>query len=523
MPDGGYRLAYKPDGEILRQFLLSTAFVRLIRGPIGSGKSVSCCIDLFLRACAQEPSKDGRRRTRWAIIRNTYPELHTTTIKTWLEWFPEHVFGNMRKSAPITHHIVWPLADKTVVDAEFIFLALDSDEDIKKLLSLELTGGWINEAREVPKSIIDAATSRMPRFPPAKDGVRATRPGLVCDTNAPDEDHWWPIMAGNVPPPDWMTNEERLTLVKPEDWKFFEQPAAMLRVKGPGGETIGYELNEGHENRKNLDAEYYRRVIQGKAPNWIKVYVLNELGTLMDGQPVYHNFDGGQHVAREPLAFLPGLPLWVGVDFGLTPAAIFGQRMPDGRWLALSELVPGTMGAQRFAAACKIHLSNFYPTAKKVFAYGDPSGDNRAQTNEETPFMIMRRGGFTVLPAPSNDLQLRIDAVDSTLTRMVNGRPGLLVDPAMRMIIRGFEAGYHYRRLKVPGQQKYELEPNKNRYSHPHDALQYKMLGAGEGRKLTIGDTPARPHVARTAFNPFDRQKALKRANRSPFDRRTGG
>ena len=32
---------------------------------------------------------------------------------------------------------------------------LISQQDIKKLLSLELTGAWINEAREVPRSLIN--------------------------------------------------------------------------------------------------------------------------------------------------------------------------------------------------------------------------------------------------------------------------------------------------------------------------------------------------------------------------------
>ena len=40
------------------------------------------------------------------------------------------------------------------LDLEVIFLALDRPEDVKKLLSLELTGIWINEAREIPKVLL---------------------------------------------------------------------------------------------------------------------------------------------------------------------------------------------------------------------------------------------------------------------------------------------------------------------------------------------------------------------------------
>ena len=61
-------LNYKPSGIQAKNFMKSDKFVRGIRGPVGSGKSVSCCIEIFRRACAQEPSNDGIRRTKWAVI-----------------------------------------------------------------------------------------------------------------------------------------------------------------------------------------------------------------------------------------------------------------------------------------------------------------------------------------------------------------------------------------------------------------------------------------------------------------------
>ena len=73
---------YKPDGAVVKAFMKDNTFFRGIRGPVGSGKSVSCCVEIFRRALAQEPNKNGLRRSRWAIIRNTNPQLKTTTIKT---------------------------------------------------------------------------------------------------------------------------------------------------------------------------------------------------------------------------------------------------------------------------------------------------------------------------------------------------------------------------------------------------------------------------------------------------------
>jgi len=47
-------------------------------------------------------------------------------------------------------------------------------------------------------------------------------------------------------------------------------------------------------------------------------------------------------------------------------------------------------------------------------------------------------------------------------------------------------------------------------YSHIHDALQYMMLGAGEGRALMNNQRPARAVVAARNFNVFSKQKPTK-------------
>ena len=98
-------LTYKPDGDVIKQFMKDTSFFRGLRGPVGSGKSVSCCVEILRRALEQKPSEDGIKRSRWAVIRNTNPQLKTTTIKTWLDWFPEQTWGKFTWSVPYTHKI----------------------------------------------------------------------------------------------------------------------------------------------------------------------------------------------------------------------------------------------------------------------------------------------------------------------------------------------------------------------------------------------------------------------------------
>ena len=494
---------YKPDGDVVKAFMKDDTFFRGIRGPVGSGKSVSCCVEIFRRALAQEPNRQGLRRSRWAIIRNTNPQLKTTTIKTWLDWFPEEDWGKFTWSVPYTHNV-----RKGDLELEVIFLALDRPEDVKKLLSLELTGIWINEAREVPKSIIDACTMRVGRFPSMRDGG-ATWTGVIADTNAPEEDHWWPIMSGEVPVPDHIPREQAKMLVKPDNWSFYTQPSGMIEAYDEEGEVSDYKANTYAENAKYMRKDYYTNLIRGKTKSWIDVYVMNKLGSIQDGKPIYQMFARDMHVAKEEVAVAAGAPVYVGLDFGLTPAATIGQKV-RGRWLIQSELVAFDMGIVRFAEVLREELATRFAEASEVFIYGDPAGDFRAQTDESTPFHILRGAGLRAFPAPSNSVDLRLESVASQLQKMVDGKAAFMIDPRCQQLIKGFEGGYQYRRMEVSG-ERYADKPDKNMYSHVHDALQYMMLGAGEGRALMNSQAPARPVVAGRKFDVFSKKSSKPR------------
>ena len=484
-----------------KSFLKDETFFRGLRGPVGSGKSVACCVEVFRRALMQEKSPDGKRKSRWAIIRNTNPQLRTTTIKTWLDWFPEEDWGRFSWSVPYTHHI-----SKGDLELEVMFLALDRPEDVKKLLSLELSGIWINEAREIPKSIIDACTMRVGRYPSMRDGG-PTWTGVIADTNAPEEDHWWPIMAGEVPIPDHISKEESKMLVKPNNWKFYTQPSAMNEVKDDEGNIGSYVSNPLAENKKNMMANYYTNLLQGKTKSWIDVYVMNKLGSIQDGKPVYNMFNGEVHIAKEEIPVADGVPLFIGLDFGLTPAAIFGQKV-RGRWLLLQEIVAFDMGIVRFAELLRQEIAVRYANCD-VNIFGDPAGDFRAQTDESTPFQILRGAGLKARPTHSNDVALRLESVSAPLQRMVDGHSGVLIDYRCKELIKGFEGGYHYRRMQVSG-ERYEDKPSKDRYSHIHDALQYLMLGSGEGRQV-MGFKPVQAFNARVEFDVFNRKPKQQR------------
>jgi hypothetical protein len=448
-----------------KEFHRSTAPVKFLKGPVGCGKSVACAIDEYKIACLQEPNSYGKRRTRIGVIRNTYPELKTTTIKTWLEWFPEEHFGRIKWDSPITHHI--KIGD---LDMEVMFLALDSETDIKKLRSLEFTLIYLNEAQYIPKIIFNVCRERINRFPPKKDGVPITWAGILLDSNPPDTDHWL-----------YKTFEEE----KPEGFERFNYAAALVKVdKAPTDGTLHASSLNGSIYVNNTEADYvvvqndpqyWLKLVTGNTDDYIRVNLLGEYGFVKHGKPVHPEYNDLLHFANKELKADPNLEIGFGWDFGLTPAIAIVQMTPRGQLMVLDELCTDDMGLRSFTSDVVIpHLDKHYPWWRsKYVSDNDPSGSNRSQTDERSCEMILKELGIDSRGASSNQETPRRDALKYFLGKMVDGQPAFIVSNKCKMIRKGLMGGFHYARVKVVGDDRYHDKPVKNIYSHIMEALEY--------------------------------------------------
>lgn len=455
------KISYKAVPTLAR-FHLSNALVRGVMGPRGSSKSTGMSVELFRRANQQKPFH-GVRKSRWAIIRNTYRELKDTTVKTWLKWFPEDIYGDFNYGNMVQH-----IKDEDL-DAEFIFRALDRPGDIKKVLSLELTGAWINEAREVPLGIINGIMDAIGRYP-SKDEGGATWRGLIMDTNPPSNRHWWYRIA----------EKER-----PENWEFFRQPGGLIEVDGK------FIPNPKAENIENLSEGYgyYTSKVGGAALDHIRVYYCAEYGFVKEGKPVYPEYYDSVHCPGEMFKPVQGLPIFVGLDFGLTPAALFAQRLVNGRWIWFDEIVTEDMGIQRFTELLGPRLNEYQGWQIQIF--GDPAGNTRVQTDEKTCYQILEANKIKATPTTTNNFTIRRESVATSLRRMIDGRPGLMLSPKCAVAREAMMGGYQFRKLQVVSEEdKFQEEPDKNFYSHIAEAGQYAMLGAGEGEVITQSPLP---------------------------------
>ncbi len=443
----------------MAKFHQDDSFIRAMLGPIGSGKSTAAVIELRVRAESQVPGPDGVRRTRWLVGRNTYRELADTTLQTFRDWWPGEPHGAFTKG-DMTYRLI-----TKDLHVEVLFRSFDNPEDVSKLLSLELTGAWINESREVPRAVIDMLLGRVGRYPAARDGGCAWS-GILLDSNPPDTDHWM---------------YRRFEEDRPEGWRLYRQPGAR-------------SVNA--ENLANLPAGYYERLVAANSEDWCRVYVDGEYGYVQDGKPVFPEYTDSVHAADTILRPLTDSTVVIGLDFGLTPAAVFCQRDAKGRWLVLHELVTEDMGVSRFAELLAGDMGEHFP-GQAFSVWGDPAGNQRSQIDaDETCFKIIRARGIKAMPAPSNDFTVRREAVANCLGRLVDGRPGLMVSPKCAVLRKGLAGGYCFRRLRVAADERYQDKPDKGLYSHVADALQYALLGGGEN-PTTLNQQSRETHVPR--------------------------
>jgi hypothetical protein len=401
-------------------------------------------------------------------VRNTADQLALTTRKTVFDWLPPGEAG-IWKAVEKTFVLMARLADGTTVESEWIFIPLDTPDDVRKALSLETTFLWGNESRELHPEVVDGLLSRLNRYPSAKDGG-PTRSCALFDTNMPDEDTWWHDKMEN-PPSNWAVYKQPAAILKPDVYldRFGEEPEELLLDKD-GGE---WAVNPECDNYDHLPKQYYPNLIPGKTEDWLRVYLRSEYGRSLSGTPVYEKtFIADFHVSQNHIKPIKSedYPVIIGVDFGRTPAAVFKQRDPRGRVVTLAELVSENMGIETFI---RTKLNPFIANHMQGCTFlcaPDPAGYAKQQQNEMSLVDVLKNAGFKCVRPPTNKPELRIQAVERLLNQQLEGKAMYVIDPECKSLIKGFRYGYRYK-IKKNGEM--EDKPDKNEFSHVHDANQY--------------------------------------------------
>ncbi len=487
---------YVPPGPVGAAFIQSRNPVDALMGPFGSGKTNAVIMRALTQAAAMPVCRDGVRRYRHIFLRDTYQNLWSTMIETWQGWFPRSLgMWQGSEGRRASHELIFDQPDGTRLHFEAVFLALMDDKIQNVLRGIEFTAGTINEADLVSRDVLTyfLARAQQRRFPPlrqlpetaitrnAEGEPEATyHAGITMDYNPPDPDNWL-----------YELFEEE----KPEGYRLFKQPSG----RGPQG-----------ENRQGVSREAYEEMARTNEPWFVARNVDGKYGHSRDGEPVYPEFDDTRHVEAD-LKPIEGLGLHLCFDQGVRgPAMLVLQQPYDGQVRVLDEVVPGIrLGPTRFGELCRMLLIQRFPRLKILSATADPAGF--AGSDQEGGDLawaetVGAQLGVTVLPAPTNELNVRIDGVKQLLSYFIDGKkPALLISDRCKHLRKGFMSHYRY---KVKGTGTGRLLgalPEKNLYSNPHDALQYGVLAifglhgviggapGGEGKKGGLPKGRGRP------------------------------
>ena len=437
--------------ESLDEFFYSKKFISLAVGPVGSTKTTAGIMKILHHAAVMAPCKDGIRRSRAIWVRNTREQLRDTSIPDFLKWIPDGVMGYFLKTE---YKFVLKVGD---IECEVLFRGLDDANDVRRLLSLQASFFIFDEFREIHPDIYNAAQGRVGRYPDKMMN------GVGCQTDDGEANmHLW----GMTNPPDMDTFWETLLTEPPENVHVTIQPSGLA----PEADWTQF-----------LPDDYYDNLAHGKTEDWVDVYIHAQFGKSLSGQPVFRSFDRTVHSSDEELTpMFSDSPLLIGVDAGLTPAAVVGSVTHDGRLVVYDSLISDGMGALRFVRErLKPLLSNKFP-GRRAIVIIDPAAFQRVQTDERTVADIYKNEGFVVKPARTNSIAARIAAVEKYLTRVVDGKYSFVVDGVgASSLVQALAGKYRY---KINTKGARDEKPEKSHpWSDVADAFQYMCLHADGG------------------------------------------
>lgn len=498
--DAGAALLLDSAGPISDAFIMSRGTRDLLSGPVGSGKTTAC-VKRYLRAAMQQPPmlhngkrlKGAPRFYRLNVYRQTYKDIWQTTVPSWCKILnPDAGVGDIVGSSPRPGKFTLDFDDGWgPIFTEVNFLAWGDDADPDSLGGTECTDAMLNEMPTLREDLFINLGRTVGRFP------NRGEIGLPDDPNIP----YGAIFGdANAPPPDSWVYRDFFSPEKPKGYQHFRQP---------GG------LDPNAENLKAVGRTYYTAMVEANRhrPWWIKIKIHHKPGYNRETDVIYADFDDDVHVSMVPIKPYPVLPVLVGIDGGLTPAAAFMQELADGTLNILAEVVvtrgdefdlaeamAAIMGASRFAG-CEFVLQ-----CDPAMGAGD---DTKIGSMRSRLAKALGLKPQAVKLAATNDPESRHAPIRE---KIKDGRRKLQVDATHCPTIRRALAGtYQYHVTRGTAERGRAV---KNPDSHVMEAAEYGAMQCGtEAARVRRSEIQrqrearrAQPSGPRPRYNPFTRK-----------------
>jgi hypothetical protein len=497
----GLRPLLQSAGPVSDAYIASTDPFAAIVGPPGSGKTVASFKKILLEGIRIRPDPhSGLRRYVLGTWRQKYDMLWGATIKDWLRMFPKDkprsktdnptYFPDFTGSAgrPAQHNLEFRDAFGPI-RIEVQFKAFGEDMDPESLRGLQFTDNYFNELDTIDKTLVVRLADRIGRDPPFNIIGRDGR--MFADLNAPSIVNW--------------TYQE-----------FWEDPQPGFRLyRQPGG------FSKDAENIAIVGTSYYAAMAarNARVKGWSKRFIDVQPGDVTGGNLVYDSFDRERNLSAVPLQPSRQLVVVCGMDAGLTPAAVFASEFPDGQVQIFAEIAMDGASEAAFARAILAVMAQprfqgceFHFVIDPAAGAGEGVDDTLDLANQSYRRRLEKHLGHKVhLSIASNNPATRQEAVREKLSLTVQGgRPGLLLDPSAKGLLRGFGETYHF--IKTRGTDDLSRVA-KTFDSHVHDAAQYCLLDMGTARaRRRVSDERQRQQQRREKQRQSPRYNPLNRS-----------
>lgn len=444
---------------------------KIIIGAYGSGKTSSLVNAVLRDAVLMARCDDGIRRYKVAFIRNTAGQLETTTLNTWLYWTQGLPSPTRVKKPQLTYTYKFNDRDGEII-LEVLFLALDREYDISKLDSLELTSAVFNELRHIPERIFDTVLTRIGRYPAKLDFAEKFEKEFGGTFETKEEEmeffrKWRPYKAkiyADTNPPKHRHWIAELDKKESNNIKVYHQPPALIK-----NEEGNWMINNDADNLAYVGDNYYLDMID-RGEEFVKVYACGEYGTIVDGKPVYPNYNDSLH-CEDDLEIIPEETIYLGCDYGITCPAVVLAQFHGTRMRFFKEFIAEYESIKNLFESSIIPYLTMHAKGCPIVIIGDPADTSSGRQQ-------LMELGFEPEIAATNHVEKRINSVVNALNMLVSGRPRFVISKrGCPMLREGFLGEYHYRRLKIIGEDKFIDQPNKTHpYSDIHDAVQYVVM-----------------------------------------------
>jgi len=431
MPDGSVRVQFNLTPK-QREFLNLPHRYRLFLGGVGSGKTTAGCLEV-IRVCLFYPG------SQVLVMRKTARELEKTTLQVLEELLlqlNEEVGGKkvkfyLDKSTDGQYFLVKSLYRDGEIGHSFIYWT--GADKVDKIQGMNLSGFFVDEAREIEQEFFDVLRSRL-RNP------RGPRRGWLA----------------SLPPPSghWLDR---------------------LFLQGEGGEEYGYIHATTFDN-PNLPQDFIEDIMRYDERIYRELVLGEQIPSAVGG-PIITNFSKKHHVLAgdrlkeklDELGRLYGerLHVYRGIDFGYHhPACVWGTFDSKGRFIVLREYIGEKMTLNEFLG--KITAIDAQEGWRVLADFHDPHSTYTTDLFTVDRVEIMKEKGLHPVPA-SCRFEDGIHMLQKLFGTLIFGEPMLQLSERCRLLILGFEGEYCWDRTGTKVRDSIVV--------HLVDALRYMVMG----------------------------------------------